>query len=126
MKYKFLKKPRKFQVGIKKNKIYIKDFGKIFLKNNEMVSFIFDKKDEYDFTKKNFGFSISQSINNRVKNNNFEIFLVQSKITSNFFLFAISKFKKKNFRQYLFKEKYKIIVKFTCSNLKKLKKVFKK
>ena len=119
MKYKLYKKPRRFQVGMKKNKIFIKDLGKIFLRNNEMVSFKFNRKDEYDFTKKNFGFYISQSINNRVKNHNFEIFLVQSQITGNFFLLAINKNKKKEFNKYLFKEKIKKILKFSSKNLKK-------
>jgi len=125
MKYKFYKKPRKFKVGMKKNKIFIKDLGKIFLQNNEMVSFKFNMKDEYDFTKKNFGFYISQSINNRVKNHNFEIFLVQSQITGNFFLLAINKNKKKEFNTYLFKEKIKKILKFSNKNLKKLKNLHK-
>jgi len=123
MKLNLLKKPRTFKVGEKK--IPIKDFGKIVLNNDEMVSFKFSKNNNYDFTKKNWGFYISQSIMQRMKLNNFTIYLVKNKISSRFYLLAKQVDQEKEFKKYLIKEKIKIIFKFSKKNLIKIEETFK-
>ena len=70
------KKPRLYKVGIN-NKIVIKDYGKIKLSNNEQISFV-GNSGLYDFCKKNWGFYSTPSINKRLKNNNFETYLVKN------------------------------------------------
>ena len=123
MKLNLLKKPRTFKVGEKK--IPIKDFGKIVLNNDEMVSFKFSKNNNYDFTKKNWGFYISQSIMQRMKLNNFTIYLVKNVISSRFYLLAKHVDREKEFKKYLVKEKIKIIFKFSKKNLIKIEDTFK-
>ena len=123
MKLNLLKKPRTFKVGEKK--IPIKDFGKIVLNNDEMVSFKFSKNNNYDFTKKNWGFYISQSIMQRMKLNNFTIYLVKNKISSRFYLLAKQVDQEKEFKKNLIKEKIKIIFKFSKKNLIKIEETFK-
>ena len=60
MKLKINKKSRKFKVGIKKT--ILKDMGKVYLNNNEQLTFI-NKKSEFDFVKKNWGYYATPSIN---------------------------------------------------------------
>jgi len=123
MKLNLLKDPRIFRVG--KKKISIKDFGKIVLHNDEMISFKFSKNDNYDFTKKNWGFYVSQSIRQRMKLNNFTIYLVKNITSSRFYLLAKHIDKEKEFKKYLKKEKIKIIFKFSKKNLLKIEDTFK-
>ena len=66
MKIKIKKKPRKFVVGINK-KIQLSDYGKIFLKPNEQISFITENFSTHDVTRKKWGFYATQSINARLK-----------------------------------------------------------
>jgi hypothetical protein len=64
--------PRKFQV----NDIEIKDFGKINLDENEMISFKTNSNKEYDFISKEWGFYATSSINGRLKKEGFKTALV--------------------------------------------------
>jgi len=123
MKLNLLKIPRKFYVG--KNNLLIKDFGKIYLSNDEMISFNFFKKDNYDFTKKNWGFYVSQSISQRVKLNNFTLYLVKNLMSGRFYLLAKYMNKSKQFKRYLEQEKMKVIFQFSKKNLLKIEKLFK-
>ena len=75
MKIKLNKKVRKFKVGIKETTL--KDFGKIYLNNNEQLTFI-KKKSEFDIVKKNWGYYATPSINKRLKRFNFRTFLTQN------------------------------------------------
>ena len=97
------KKPRKFLIN---KKIQLKDMGNILLKNDEQITFIHGKNQEYDVCKKNWGFYISQSINSRVKKEGFKIVLVKN-IYDKYYLMAVSDQKK--FKEYCKKEKQKII-----------------
>ena len=104
MKIKIFKKPRIFSV----NKINIKDFGKIRLEQNEMISFITKTKKEYDFTAKDCGFYVSPSINGRLKNEGFKIALVKNKL-GKFYVMAVEKEKINIFKTFCLSENKKII-----------------
>ena len=112
MKIDFLKK-RKFSVGFNR-KIKITDKARIFLKDNEQVSFT-GKKGLYDFCKKNWGFYCTPSINSRLKNNNFEVYLA-SNLLNRFFIFAVEKNKKKEFFNYIKSEDNQIILRLDNIN----------
>lgn len=101
------KKPRLYKVGIN-NKIVIKDYGKIKLSNNEQISFV-GNSGLYDFCKKNWGFYSTPSINKRLKNNNFETYLVKN-IYDDIYLWTVEKNKKKLFHKYLLEENHDIII----------------
>ena len=107
MKTIIKKRPRLYNVGID-NKIIIKDYGKIKLSTNEQISFI-GNSGLYDFCRKNWGFYSTPSINKRLKNNNFETYLVKN-IYDNIYLWTVEKNKKKLFHKYLVEEYHDIII----------------
>lgn len=109
MKLKINKKPRKFKVGIKKT--IIKNLGKVYLNNNEQLTFI-NKKSEFDFVRKNWGYYATPSINKRLKNFNFKTFLTQNYL-KHIFIMTVHKEKIKEFKKYLKEDKIKIIKELT-------------
>ena len=109
MKLKINKKSRKFKVGIKKT--ILKDLGKVYLNNNEQLTFI-NKKSEFDFVKKNWGYYATPSINKRLKNFNFRTFLTQN-FLKNIFIMTVHKEKIKEIKKYLKEDKIKIIKELT-------------
>lgn len=54
----------------------IKDYGKIYLDNSEMVSFVTKSGKECDFTAQDWGFYLGPSVNSRLKNEGFKVALV--------------------------------------------------
>ena len=95
MKIKISKKPRLFTV----NDISIKDYGKIQLNKNEMISFITKSRKEYDFIAKDWGFYVTPSINGRLKRERFKIALVKNN-SGKIFIMAVEKEKMKIFKKY--------------------------
>ena len=65
---KFKKTKRIFFAGLFK-KIKFNDVGKIFLKKNELVSFVTENNSEHDVIRKDWGFYATQSVNSRLKKN---------------------------------------------------------
>jgi hypothetical protein len=96
MKLNLKQNPRVFTVG---NNIKIKDFGKIHLNNNEMVSFVQNNK-EYDFVAKDWGFYASPSINARLKREGFKTALVVNK-HNQLYIMVVDKDKIIKFKDYL-------------------------
>lgn len=72
MKTKFNKNPRVFEVKGHK----VKDYGKIFLDDGEMVSFVTKSGKECDFAAREWGFYLGPSLNSRLKNQGFKAALV--------------------------------------------------
>ncbi len=106
-------KPRIFKVGFD-NKISVKDFGKIYLKNHEQITFM-DDNHEYDFGKKDWGYYSTPSINGRLKNNQFQVYLVKN-IHGKIYLMTVKKSKIKNFENYCSTDHQKIL--FRLDNFK--------
>ena len=104
------KKLRKFKPS-KYSDIVLKDCGKIILNDNEQVTFSdkYNKKNDYDVTKKNWGYYATPSINGRLKKNNFISYIVLNKSTNLFFIMIVHKNKKNLFLKYLKKENLKIV-----------------
>ncbi len=109
MKIKLNKKPRKFKVGFKK--ITLKDFGKIYLNNDEQLTFS-KNKSEYDIVKKNWGYYATPSVNKRLKKFHFRTFLTQN-TNKLIFIMLVHKEKINGFKTYLKDEKIKIIKEIT-------------
>ncbi len=108
MKIQKKKIKRKF-FGSKYSKNKIKDCGKIFLNTNEQVSFITKDKMEYDFTKTEWGFYATPSINKRLKDNKFKAYIVKNTYNLKIFVLVVEIKKIKLFKDYLKREKLKII-----------------
>ena len=101
------KKPRKYKVGLS-NEITINDYGKIKLNSNEQVSFIANSG-LYDFCRKDWGFYSTPSINKRLKQNKFEVYLVKN-IYDNIYIWTVEKNKKNLFFDYLSRENHEIVI----------------
>ena len=104
------KKLRTFKPS-KYSDIVLKDCGKIILNDNEQVTFSdkYNKKNDYDVTKKDWGYYATPSINGRLKKNNFISHIVINKSTNFFYIMLVHKNKKHLFQKYLKKENLKII-----------------
>ena len=118
MLVKIKKKPRIFNVG-KKKEIKIKDMGSVSLRSNEQLTFMHNKN-EYDITKKNWGFYATPSVNDRLKKNNFHTALVKN-IHNQYYVMIIDKEKIREFKKYLKSEKNKIVKWLSKIKLKKKK-----
>lgn len=71
MKTQITNKPRVFKVkGVR-----IKDYGKIYLGDDEMVSFVTKSGEECDFTAKRWGFYLGPSLNGRLSREGFKVAL---------------------------------------------------
>tara|TARA_B100000941_G_C28295652_1_gene443848 strand:- start:266 stop:607 length:342 start_codon:yes stop_codon:yes gene_type:complete len=106
---KFLKKKRFYK--LKNSNIKIKDIGKIYLKNNEQVTFKFNKS-EYDVCKKDWGYYATPSMNKRLKMFKFRSFLVKNK-KNDIYIHLVHSNKILAFKKYLKKENNYIVKEFT-------------
>jgi len=88
--------PREFEVkGVR-----IKDFGKIFLDKNEMVSFKTKSGKEYDFVAKEWGFYATPSVNSRLKKEGFKTALIVNE-SNQLYVMSVEKEKIEKFHKYL-------------------------
>jgi hypothetical protein len=71
------KPPRKFTVG-HNFFIDILDCGKIYLDDNEMITFVTKSGKNYDVVAKDWGFYATPSINSRLSNEGFKTALVRN------------------------------------------------
>ncbi len=77
MKVNLKEPPRTFTVGVQ-GRIQIKDMGDILLKPDEQVTFVTESGCRHDFTRKDWGFYATPSINGRLKNEGFKTALVEN------------------------------------------------
>ena len=101
-------KPRIFKVGFDK-KISVKDFGRIYLKDHEQITFM-DGKHEYDFGKKDWGYYSTPSINGRLKQNGYQVYLVKN-VHGKIYLMSVKNSKISNFKKYCSTDHQKILLK---------------
>lgn len=119
---KIKKKLRKFRAG--SQNILLKHCGNIFLKNDEVVTFVDQDAGEYDICKKAWGYYATPSINSRLKKFKFKTVLVKND-AGKYFILLVKKNKIQEFKKYLKSENIKII----CfleedKNYSKIKKIF--
>ncbi len=96
MKLDLLDKAREFVV----DGITIKDQGKIYLNNDELVSFVTKTGREYDFVAKNWGFYASPSLNSRLVKEGFKSALVKNG-NGQIYLMIVDKDKIDEFNEYI-------------------------
>ena len=104
MKTLLKEKPRVFEV----NDIQIKDFGKITLDENEMISFQTPTGKEYDFTVKEWGFYATPSVNGRLKNEGFKTAFVVNEFKKTYVM-VVENEKIEQFQEYLKKDNQRVI-----------------
>lgn len=96
MKIDLKKTPREFTF----KDITIKDFGKIYLGDNEQISFVNKSGKEVDFASKSWGFYICPSVNGRLKNEGFKTALTCSK-EKRLYVLVVDILKIDDFKKYL-------------------------
>ena len=96
MKIDLKSQPREFEF----KDIKIKDYGKIMLDDNEMVSFVTKSGRECDFTAKDWGFYIGPSLNSRLKKEGFKAALVINE-QGQIYVHAVEEDKMDAFNKYL-------------------------
>lgn len=96
MKHNFKETPRCFSVKTHE----VKDFGKIYLEEGEMVSFVTPSNKEYDFVAKEWGFYSTPSINSRLKKEGFKSALVVNE-SNQLYVMTVEKDKIEFFLTYL-------------------------
>jgi len=103
---KILKKKRSFIVG-EKIKIKIFHVADIKLRTNQQVTFLF-KKSQFDFTKKNWGFYVTPSINGRLVEQGFKTAIVKNKYKK-IYIMSVHKKKLVDFKKYCKDHDQKVI-----------------
>ena len=96
MKTDFKNNPRIFDV----NGIEYKDFGKIILAKNEMVSLFSDSGSEINITAKSWGYYLGPSLNDRLVEEGFKSALVINEYNK-IFIMVVYKEKIEEFKSYL-------------------------
>ena len=96
MKTDFKTIPREFEVkGFK-----IKDFGKVYLDDGEMISFVTKSKKACDFVARDWGFYLGPSLNSRLKREGFKTALVLNE-QGQIYINAVEKDKMELFHKYI-------------------------
>jgi hypothetical protein len=100
--------PRTFEVGFDVKRI-IKDCGVVKLSPDEQVTFVTESGNEYDLTRKNFGYYATPSLNGRLKRFNLRAVLVKNR-HDQFFIILVEKGKEPLFDKYIKEEKMDVVV----------------
>jgi len=96
MKANLKSRPRVFEVKGHE----VKDFGKIFLGDGEMVSFVTKSGRECDFAARDWGFYLGPSLNSRLKKEGFKTALVINE-KGQVYVLAVERGKMRKFKKYL-------------------------
>jgi len=107
MKFEPKNPMREFEVGIDK-KVIIRDCGTMHLQPDEQITFITDARNEYDVTRKDWGFYTTPSLNGRLKKFALRAVLVKNR-EDRFFVLLVEKGKEGLFQKYIDSESLKII-----------------
>jgi hypothetical protein len=99
--------PREFEVGFDKKGV-IRDCGTMRLAPDEQITFITDEGNQYDVTRKQWGFYAGPSLNGRLASFNLRAVLVKNRI-GRYFVLLVERGKEKSFDQYIQEEPLHII-----------------
>jgi len=102
MRTEFKTPPRVFTAD-KNGKIKISDCGKIWLGDDEQVTFVTNSGREYDFAAKNWGFYATPSVNDRLKKEGFKTALVKNK-QGRYYVMAVEEARLNEFNTYIKQE----------------------
>jgi hypothetical protein len=125
MKITRLNPPRQFDVGAPPQ-ITLNDCGSIELDPDEQITFLTDKKDQYDIVKKEWGFYATPSLNGRLPSFSIKPFLVKNLDSGRFFILLLEKGKDSIFEEYCRKENIAVLAELDDQNdLSKIEDAFK-
>ena len=93
---------RQYEVGLT-TKVEIFDCGKMYLESNEQVTFVTSEGNEYDVTKKDWGFYATPSLNKRLVSFSLRGVLVKNRMNQ-YFVLLVEKGKEDLFDRYISEE----------------------
>ena len=99
------KKNRKFLV----NKLKINHVANLTLKPFEQITLVSKDKSEYDISKTDWGYYATPSINQRLKENKLDTYIVFNKLNKKIFIHLVHKKKALRYKRYLKEENLEII-----------------
>ena len=102
MKVEIKEPPRIYIVGQDKS-IAISDCGKIYLENDEQITFVTSSGKEHDFAAKSWGFYATPSVNGRLVNQGFKTALVKN-VKNQFYIMVVDPEQMQEFEAYLIAE----------------------
>lgn len=108
MRLDLLESPRIFRVGPKK-RIQIRDYGRIYLRPDEQVTFATDSGTEYDIVKKVWGYYATPSMNERLLSKGLSAVLVKSH-EDRVYVFLVERGQEAAFQRYIADEGHLIIL----------------
>ena len=107
MKFQPRHPPREFEVGFDKKGI-IHDCGSMYLAPDEQITFVTDNGNEYDVTRKDWGFYAGPSLNGRLAGFNLRAVLVKNRV-DRFFVLLVERGMEASFESYVREEPLQII-----------------
>lgn len=99
MRFEPKQPPREFEVGFDRKGI-IKDCGTMLLAPDEQITLVTEQGNEYDVTRKEWGFYATPSLNGRLANFDLRGVLVKNRI-SRYFVFLVQRGKEDAFQRYV-------------------------
>jgi hypothetical protein len=105
VKAKLTELPREFSIA----GVEIKEYGRIELAENEMITMVSESGRECDFTSKEWGFYLAPSINGRLRDQGFKVALVRNQ-AGKLFINAVEVNKMDLFKHYVETEQKSTIV----------------
>ena len=99
--------PRPFKVGIR-NETTISDCGEIHLEPDELVTFVTANGSRFDFSRKDWGFYATPSVNRRLVDQGFRTAIVKNSQGA-VFIMVIEKTHMDKFDQYLKEDKQEVV-----------------
>ena len=103
----YKKNKRMFKVGINKD-IEINDIGSLKLNDNDLITLVSSDGMKHEVCKKNFGYYLTQSFNNRFIKNGYKVALIKNE-KNLFFIMLVETNKVNLFNEYLEKEKNSLV-----------------
>lgn len=98
MKFEPRQPPREFEVGFDKKGV-IRDCGTMRLAPDEQITFVTEDGNEYDVTRKDWGFYAAPSLNGRLANFDLRAVLVKNRI-DRFFVLLVQRGSEDAFMRY--------------------------
>lgn len=108
MKFDELVPPRVFQVG-NNARFDMRDCGRMYLEENEQVTFTTESGGELDVARKEWGFYATPSLNGRLKVHGLRAVLVRNNLTEYYFVMVVECGKEAIFDAYLAQEACEVV-----------------
>ena len=99
--------PREFEVGFDLKRT-IRDCGNMYLSLDEQITFVTESGNEYDVTRKDFGFYMGPSLNGRLASFKLRAVLVKNRV-DRYFVLLVEQGRESEFERYVQEEQLELV-----------------